>query len=162
MLDDRGIVVLFPARVGFFLPQNDQTTSGAYPVCYSMGKGVLSPWIRRPGHETYHSPQPIGKVKNGWRYLATLPYALMACRGTPFPYYWSTRKVKLHVNRFPNLLLFPPPPPLLDIGILNLLYWNLVETGWRFDVTCCPLPAQKKPSCHCIRTSKLTGLTVDN
>jgi hypothetical protein len=38
----------------FFLLRNVQTGSGAYPVSYSLGTGVISLWVKRQGPFTSH------------------------------------------------------------------------------------------------------------
>jgi hypothetical protein len=39
--------------------------------------------VQWPGHDADHSPSNSAKVKNDWSYISTLPYAFMACTGTP-------------------------------------------------------------------------------
>jgi hypothetical protein len=40
--------------------------------------GDLSLGVKRPGHETDHSPRSSAEVKNAWRYTSTPQYAFMA------------------------------------------------------------------------------------
>jgi hypothetical protein len=42
-----------------------------------MVPGALSPAIKRPGREIYHSPATGAEVKNTWLYAFTPPYAFM-------------------------------------------------------------------------------------
>jgi hypothetical protein len=70
--------VRFLAEAGnFSLRHRVQTGSGAHTASYPMGTGVLSPEVKRPGHEVDHSPASSAEVKNVWGYTSTLPYALM-------------------------------------------------------------------------------------
>jgi hypothetical protein len=55
-----------------------QTRSGVHPTSYPMGKGVLSPGVKRSGRETDHSPPTSAVVKKMWNYTSTPPYAFMA------------------------------------------------------------------------------------
>jgi hypothetical protein len=43
-----------------------------------MGTGVLSPGIKRQGHEADHLPPVSAEVKKIWMYTSTSPYAFMA------------------------------------------------------------------------------------
>jgi hypothetical protein len=54
-----------------------QTESGVHPASYSMGIGILSPRIKRPGREADHSPLNNADVKKMWVYISTPPYAFM-------------------------------------------------------------------------------------
>jgi hypothetical protein len=45
------------------LLHNVQTGSGAHPVSYPMGPGVLSADIKQPGREAYHSTETSAEVK---------------------------------------------------------------------------------------------------
>jgi hypothetical protein len=40
--------------------------------------GVLSPWVKRPGHEANHLPPSSAEVKNTWSYTSTPLYVFMA------------------------------------------------------------------------------------
>jgi len=39
---------------------------------------------KRMGHEADRSHPRSNKIKNEWRYISTLPYAIMACRKTTY------------------------------------------------------------------------------
>jgi hypothetical protein len=39
---------------------------------------ALSPGVKRPGREVYHSPPTSAEVKKMWIYTSTIPYAFMA------------------------------------------------------------------------------------
>jgi len=51
------------------------TGSGAYPAFYPLGTGFSSPGIKRPGHETDHSPSSIAD-NNAWNYTSIPPIRL--------------------------------------------------------------------------------------
>ena len=57
----------------FSLLQNLQTGSAAHPVSYSLGTGVLSRGVKRPGRYINHSSSSA-EVKNKWSYTSTLLY----------------------------------------------------------------------------------------
>jgi hypothetical protein len=70
---------LIPDRVRHFsLRHRVQTDSGTLPTSYPMCTNVLSPEVRRPGHETDHSPPCSAEVKNVWSYTYTPSYVFMA------------------------------------------------------------------------------------
>jgi len=52
----------------FSLLQNIQTGCETYLVSSSMGTGVLSLWLKWPGHEVNHSPPSCAEVGDEWSY----------------------------------------------------------------------------------------------
>jgi hypothetical protein len=70
----------FKSRLGqeFFPLHVVQTDSGAHSASYVMGTGELSPRIKRPGREAYHSPPTSAEVKKTRIYTSTPPYVFMA------------------------------------------------------------------------------------
>jgi hypothetical protein len=63
-LDDRSSTVRFPAGTGnFSLRHRVQNGSGAHQASYPMDNGTLSLGIKRPEHETDHSPPSSAEVK---------------------------------------------------------------------------------------------------
>ena len=74
-LNDRGLVVRFPAETEIFL-HRIQTGSGALLASYSM---PLSPEVRRPGREAEHqTPSSTITVKIDGPYTSRPTYAYMA------------------------------------------------------------------------------------
>jgi hypothetical protein len=63
-----------PGRVKNFL-HVVQTKSGVHPASYPMRTGGSFPGIKRPGHETDHSPPASAEIKKMWIYTFTPPYA---------------------------------------------------------------------------------------
>jgi hypothetical protein len=57
----------------FDLFHSFQTRSGAHPVSYPMGTGVLSPEVKQSGCEADHSPHSSTTVKNGGA-IPSLPH----------------------------------------------------------------------------------------
>jgi hypothetical protein len=55
----------------FSLTYRTHTGSGAQPAFYTLGTGVLSLGIKRPGRKSDHSPPPTGEIKNAWSYTST-------------------------------------------------------------------------------------------
>jgi hypothetical protein len=70
----------FESRWGqeFSLLHVVQTTSGAHPVSYPIGKGGSSPGVKQPGREADHSPPTSAEVKKTWIYTSAPPYTFMA------------------------------------------------------------------------------------
>jgi hypothetical protein len=96
-LDDRGVGVRVPvgSRISFL--RVVQTGSGAHPTSYPMVPRDLSPGVKRPGRETYHSPQTSAELKKRWIYTSTphTPSWRMALgTGTTLPYLYLC----LHVS----------------------------------------------------------------
>ena len=58
---------------------NLQAGSGVRPTSYSMGTVGLFREVKRPGRDVDRSPSSSVKIKNGWCYNSTSPYAFMAC-----------------------------------------------------------------------------------
>jgi hypothetical protein len=54
-----------------------QTGYAPHPASYPMG--ALSPEVKRPGHETDHSPPTSAEVKKVWIYTSISPYTFMMC-----------------------------------------------------------------------------------
>jgi hypothetical protein len=52
--------------------------SGVHPASYPMGKGALSPGIKRLWREADHSPPTSAEVKKMWIYTSISLYAFMA------------------------------------------------------------------------------------
>jgi hypothetical protein len=52
---------------------------GAHSTSYSMGTRGTSSWGKEGRMWSAHLPPPIAKVKNGWCYISTPPYAFMTC-----------------------------------------------------------------------------------
>jgi len=48
-----------------------QPGSEAHPATFSVGTGVLSPGVKRPGREAYDSPASRAEVKNAWSCTST-------------------------------------------------------------------------------------------
>jgi hypothetical protein len=70
----------FESRCGqeFSPLQVVQTGSGAHPVSYPMGTGVLFPGVKLQGSEADHSPPTSAEVKKKWIYTSTPPYTFIA------------------------------------------------------------------------------------
>jgi hypothetical protein len=66
-----GVRIAVEARC-YSLLQNVQTGSGAQPA-YSLGTGVVSLVVKRPGREFDHSPASNIEVKNEWRHTSPSP-----------------------------------------------------------------------------------------
>jgi hypothetical protein len=66
--------VRLPAVQDFSLCHSVQTGSGAYPIPYPVGTGVLSSGVKRPGREANHSPPSTAEVKNVYSHTPTPPY----------------------------------------------------------------------------------------
>jgi hypothetical protein len=49
----------------FSLLHDVQTGSGTHPASYAMGTGAISPGVKWPRREVYHSRAPCGEVKYG-------------------------------------------------------------------------------------------------
>ena len=65
------------------LLRNFQTVSGVHPAFYSVGVGVLSLWVGRPGPEIGNSlPSSTTSVRKEWSY--TEFYVLLTVH--PYPY----------------------------------------------------------------------------
>jgi hypothetical protein len=55
------------------------TFSGVHPTYpIEWVPGILSPEVKRPGHEADHSPPGSGEVKKMWIYICTPLYTFMA------------------------------------------------------------------------------------
>jgi hypothetical protein len=52
------------------LLQNIETISKAHPASYSVGTGVASTAIKRPGRDVNNSPISNAEVKNRWSYIS--------------------------------------------------------------------------------------------
>jgi hypothetical protein len=53
-----------------------QTTCGAHPAAYSVGTGVISSRVKRPGLGNDRSPALSAKVMNEWIYTSISPVCL--------------------------------------------------------------------------------------
>jgi hypothetical protein len=62
-LDDRGVGVRAPVRGIFSLFRVVYFGSEAQSAFYSVDKGALSPWVKRPRREAGHSLLTSGEVK---------------------------------------------------------------------------------------------------
>jgi hypothetical protein len=60
-------------------PESVLTGSGAQPASYPMGTGGFTLGLKRQGHEAYHSPPSIGKIRSGWTKPPLPQYNVMAC-----------------------------------------------------------------------------------
>jgi hypothetical protein len=58
------------------LHQHLQTGSGAHPISYPIGTGVLSLGIKRPCRADHSSPSSA-EIKNAWSYTSTSPYVFV-------------------------------------------------------------------------------------
>ena len=56
---------------------NDQTGSGAHPALCSVGTGVLSPGVQRPGRKINDSPPYVTEVKNEWSSASPRPVCFL-------------------------------------------------------------------------------------
>jgi len=56
--------------------QNFSSGSEPHPASYSMGTGVVSRRVERPGRDADHSPPSSVEIKNEWSYTSTLPMRL--------------------------------------------------------------------------------------
>ena len=54
----------------FFLLQNALTHSGSQEASNSIGTGIVSPEVKRPGCEIDHLPPSSAETKNEWRYIS--------------------------------------------------------------------------------------------
>jgi hypothetical protein len=63
-----------------------QRASEAHPASYSMGTGVLSSVVKRPGREADHSPPSSSQVTNEWRYNYTPPTYFHGADKDNFPF----------------------------------------------------------------------------
>jgi hypothetical protein len=62
-----------------FLAAASRPALGNHPAAYAMGiRGVLSPGVKRRGHEADHSPPFSAQFKNAWSCTSTPQYIFMA------------------------------------------------------------------------------------
>jgi hypothetical protein len=75
-LDDQGVGVrvLVGSRIFYAV----QTGPGVTQPPIQWVSGVLSPGVKRQGHEADHSPAASAQVKKMWLYTSTPPYTFMA------------------------------------------------------------------------------------
>jgi hypothetical protein len=76
-LDDPRIGVRVSVGKEFSHLQIIQTGHKARPASYPIGTKASSPWVKRPGRESDHSPPTNAYVKNTWFYSSTLSYDFM-------------------------------------------------------------------------------------
>jgi hypothetical protein len=55
-----------PGKYKRIFSMNVHNGSGACPVSYLLGTGILSPRVKRPGREVNHTPPSSAEVKNKW------------------------------------------------------------------------------------------------
>jgi hypothetical protein len=67
-----------PGRVKNFLFTSSRPGLASTEPPVQRVPGILSPGLKRAGHEADHSPPASAKVKKMWIYTSTLPYAFMA------------------------------------------------------------------------------------
>jgi hypothetical protein len=71
--------VRFSAGVGNFSFHNRvQTGSGVHPAPYPVGTDAASLVVKRPVHETDHSPPSSAEVKNAWSCTSASQYAFLS------------------------------------------------------------------------------------
>jgi hypothetical protein len=78
-LDDRrvGVGVPVQSRIPLFSTSFRPALGITQPPIQWV-PGVISPGVKRRGHEANHSPPPRAEVKKIWIYTSTPPYAFMA------------------------------------------------------------------------------------
>jgi hypothetical protein len=76
-LEDPGIGIRVQVGKEFSHLQIIQTGHEAPPASYPIGTMASSPWVKRSGPESDHSPPTNAYVKNTWGYSSTPSYDFM-------------------------------------------------------------------------------------
>jgi hypothetical protein len=77
-LDGEGVGVRVPVVKNFFFSTSSRPALGPVQPPIQWVLGALSPGVKRPGSEAYHSPPTSPEVKKTWIYTFTPQYVFIA------------------------------------------------------------------------------------